>query len=211
VANSASTSGGGAINSTLYNSIIFHNTGPQDPDCSTCAQFFCCTSVQPDNGVGNITAEPLLVNWPAGDFHLQAGSPCIDVGANTNAPPGQDLDGNPRIVDGIVDIGAYEYVRPSLTPLQLWLQSYGLPTDGSADYSDSDGDGMNNWQEWRCGTNPTNALSLLRLFALSTTKSSVILSWESVAGVNYFLERSTNPISPTSFIRLARGVPGQLG
>ena len=44
-----------------------------------------------------------------GDYHLSAASPAIDVGDN-NAPavPADDLDSNPRPVNGIVDMGAYE-------------------------------------------------------------------------------------------------------
>ena len=44
------------------------------------------------------------------DFHLQLGSPCIDVGT-INAPglPGTDFDGNLRIINDIVDMGAFEY------------------------------------------------------------------------------------------------------
>ena len=41
-----------------------------------------------------------------------------------------------------------------------WLQQFGLPTDGSLDMVDTDGDGLNNWQEWRCGADPTNASSV---------------------------------------------------
>ena len=38
------------------------------------------------------------------------------------------------------------------------------PTD-TADYADSDGAGMNNYQEWIAGPNPTNALSVLAMLS----------------------------------------------
>jgi len=66
------------------------------------------------SGTGNIDADPVFVDALNGDFHLAAGSPCIDAGDNaavpadewdldddgdTNEPIPFDLDGNPRFVD----------------------------------------------------------------------------------------------------------------
>ncbi|MBL7191584.1 right-handed parallel beta-helix repeat-containing protein [bacterium] len=48
----------------------------------------------------NIFADPLFVNPAGGDFHLQAGSPCIDAG-DPDSPP--DPDGS------IADMGAFPY------------------------------------------------------------------------------------------------------
>ncbi len=48
------------------------------------------------------------------DYHLQPGSPAINLG--TNDPPGglppTDADGNPRVVCGVVDMGPYEAPEP---------------------------------------------------------------------------------------------------
>jgi hypothetical protein len=46
--------------------------------------------------------------WVDGDYHLIAGSRCLDRGANSAVDGTADLDGNPRIVNEIVDMGAYE-------------------------------------------------------------------------------------------------------
>jgi len=122
-----------------------------------------------------------------------------------------DLDGNPRIAGATVDIGAFEFQLPQSRISYAWLQQYGLPTDGSADAADPDGDGLNNWQEWRCGTSPTDASSALRLVSALPAGTNVTVTWQSVAGVDYFLERSTN-LSPSAlFTPLATGIPGQAG
>jgi hypothetical protein len=219
VSNSATNFGGGGYgfdsfhihaNCILYNSIIYSNLARLSPDCQ-CTQYDSCISAA-DQGFGanNINDPPQFVNAAAGDFRLSPASPCINAGNSVWAQGVTDLDGNPRIANDAVDMGAYEFQGTPLTPLQVWLQSYGLPTDGSVDYADSDKDGMNNWQEWHCNTNPTNALSVLRLLSAASTGPAVTVTWQSVSGLPYFLERSTNLSVTPAFTLLATNVVGEV-
>lgn len=144
-----------------------------------------------------------------GNLRLQSNSPCINAGYNY-VQTTTDLDGNPRIVGGTVDMGVYECQSPALLDYYVWLQGFGPPTTASAVYADTDGDHMNNWQQWRCLTDPTNALSVLKLLAPTGDVSGVTVSWQSVSTRSYWLERATNLGTPP-FLTLRSNIAGQAG
>ena len=79
------------------------------------------------NGGNNLAdADPLFMNPVdpstapslAGNLHLQVASPAIDAGSNAFIPTDltTDLDGNPRIFGGTVDLGAFEAIYLTVTP-----------------------------------------------------------------------------------------------
>lgn len=50
---------------------------------------------------------------------------------------------------------------------------------------DADGDGATNIQEYRAGTNPTNALSWLRITQINKGESGVLVVWSAIGGTRY--------------------------
>jgi hypothetical protein len=192
----------------LTNCIVLYNSATTNPNYAAGPAFSYCSTLPLPAGVGNFTNEPGFVNLAAGDFHLQTNSCCINAGLNSAVAGLTDLDGNQRIAGGTVDLGAYEFPNPASIISYAWLQHYGLPTDGFADFLDSDGDGMNNWQEWRAGTDPTNGLSVLRLSSISVAGAVATLRWQSASNVMYTLERSTNLLAQPAFLPIKSNISG---
>ncbi|NIP28838.1 MAG: hypothetical protein GWN67_19575, partial [Phycisphaerae bacterium] len=102
-------------------------------------------------GTGNIDADPCFVQpgfwdviwssrypeyiWYEGHFQLLPESLCIDAGDPNyvDEPNEMDLDGRPRVIDGRIDMGAYEYQGPGQELLF---------------YVDDDATGANNGSSW---------------------------------------------------------------
>jgi hypothetical protein len=110
-----------------------------------------------------------------------------------------------------VDVGAYEFQGTNMSQFIGWLQTNNLPTDGSADYTDSDGDGMNNYGEWRSDTIPTDGLSVLRIVSVTNSPAEAGVTWQSVATRSYWLERATDLGAATPFQTIATNLPGVAG
>ncbi len=199
--------GGGPASGTSVNCIII----PVGPARGVGGTILNCCIYEPgiSPGASWITNDPAFVNRDGGDYHLQSNSPCIDAGNNAYTNSITDLDGRPRVVNGTVDIGAYEFQGTNLEPFVVWLDQYGLPDDGSADYADSDGTGMNNWQKWIAGLNPTNIASVLALKPPAVTVSNATITWSSVTNRTYYVQRSSN-LSQSSFSSIQSNIVGQI-
>ena len=135
VFNSASTSGGGVHNETgseteIVNTIIYYNSAKsgQDEISNDSSEIYFYNSDIAGafsngkwnkkygyDGEGNIDSSPMFTSMIDGDFTLTEESACIDAGLNSPYETDgiavdiiTDLLGHDRIINGTVDIGAYE-------------------------------------------------------------------------------------------------------
>ena len=82
-------------------------------------------------GVGDISMDPLFVNRSGGDYHLTAGSPCINAGwSGATGIPAFDMDGQGRIFNWTVDMGADEYWSASPSIANCKAAPDGAPISG---------------------------------------------------------------------------------
>lgn len=214
IGNFSAGTGGGAAQSRVNNSIVYCNSALSGGANTYYDNLYNCCAI-PDStstAFDNITNAPLLANPSVSDFQLQSDSPCINSGNNSYVSSAIDLDGNPRIAGGTVDIGAYEYQTPASVISYAYLQQYGLPTDGSVDYADLDGTPFNVYQDWIAGLNPTNSASVLAMLPPTVTNnaSGVTVTWQSVGGIVYSVQRSANLVTQP-FTNIQSNITGQAG
>lgn len=125
IAGNTGESGGGAISSLpssspfLTNCILWDNSPNEiTGDGAPVVSFSDVEGGWP--GTMNIDSDPSFMNPAGGDYHLKIDSPCIDAGDNAaEALPETDMEGNPRIISGTVDMGAYEYEEHALPLVRI--------------------------------------------------------------------------------------------
>ncbi len=90
---------------TIFNCVVWGN----GDDLFDCEATYSCLGDPCDLGLGNIYTDPDFKNAGAGDFHLNGASPCVNAGDPCGVYDGQvDIDGDSRVMGGLVDIGADE-------------------------------------------------------------------------------------------------------
>ncbi len=89
-----------------------------------------------------------------------------------------------------------------------WLEQYGLGLNDLTVLSDTDRDGLANWQEGTAGTNPTNRASVLQLNgATALGGDDWVINWQAVEGKTYGVWFKTN-LADALWAELGSGIPG---
>ena len=210
VGNFAGSEGGGLYEGNATNCIVYFNTGyAETANMFSANGHHCCTTPTNYMAADNFTNAPLFVDRTGGNFRLQTNSPCINTGDLAGVIGTTDLDRRPRVVVGKVDVGAYEFQGAGMGEFISWLQRYGLPTDGSADFTDLDGDGLDNWQEWMADTSPLDGNDCLHITNFTRSGNYNTLWWSSKSTRLYQVQRcaALDPAAPWETI-ITNSEPG---
>ncbi len=122
----------------ITNSILWGNVAPiyQEtlvPPPTVATVTFSCVAGG-FAGTGNLNAEPQFVDLAAGNLQLQAHSPCIDAGTDSEAPS-EDIVATFRPQGLGYDMGAYEFTGTPVPGLSVMPQKlYVGPEAGTASF-----------------------------------------------------------------------------
>ena len=166
VRNSARKCGGvrTSSNSTVKNCVIVGNVSGAngasynnvDPDQKAMFDYCACDDEEKlNNTCVRDTPANLFAGYANGDYTVAPGSVLIDAGAEAFYPPALDLANFTRVMNGKIDIGAYEYdtskfsldlrtdVSEAIVPVTVTFEALsGVSKDDVCEYAwDFDGDG----------------------------------------------------------------------
>ncbi len=103
---------------TLNNCIVWNNgINISETGGSSIIKYTCSPDGVMHGLNGCITNAPLFVDVENNNFKLQENSPCINSGDNTLISTPYDVDGNLRISNETVDMGAYEFSLFKILPI----------------------------------------------------------------------------------------------
>lgn len=173
---------------SISNCIIWGNNSNADQMVECSATYSCIMGGASSNG--NIFDDPML---EADSLHLQADSPCIDAGDPNVVLPEEpdelevDIDGDPRLVFELIDIGADEYTS-------VVVKTADFDLSGKVDYFDyailqnawltTDGDPLFNTA---CDLDSNGDVDLedLKMFAAEWAAYIKSANFDYIGAVNY--------------------------
>ena len=165
VRNSARKCGGVRTSSTVINCVIVGNVSDNSgasynnihPDQKAKYDHCACDDAEKLNDTCvRDTSANLFTGYANGDYTVAPGAVLIDAGAEVTDPPEKDLAGFTRVMNGKIDIGAYEYdtskfsiglktdVSEAIVPVTVTFEATlsGADDDDVCEYAwDFDGDG----------------------------------------------------------------------
>jgi alpha-tubulin suppressor-like RCC1 family protein len=210
--NSAEGDGGGVDSSALTNCIVYFNTSSGNGNYSGTNYMSWCQSTPLPTaggsdvviGVSNISSAPVFADTAGGNYRLYPGSPGINAGKNSAALGSKDLDGNPRIVNATVDLGAYEFQNFPFIEIQPVSQTvpFGQPSVSFSVFAV--GPGTLTYQWLFNGTNmsgKTNSTLTLTFVQYNQAGNySVVVANSSGAAVSSNAVLTVVPPTPPSFV-----------
>jgi hypothetical protein len=143
---------------------------------------------------------PLTYRWIRNGVGIQTSTVPILVLTNVQIPIPNPIPLRCAVTNLATGAGGVNSTNVQLTVLadfdrdgmaDAWEVQYGFNTNSVADAGlDSDGDGMSNRDEYIAGTNPTNALSVLKLVLTAT--NSAVLEFVAQPNIAYTVQYRTN-------------------